>query len=829
MLKNDLPVAIRNVRRCKGYIVVNFDKLVVEAAVCLLIPRYVEHALGYDLFHEKRDDNKVLSASVTGLVGSLCAVWRGGAMRGRLVGVLLIGFLALAVPTEVEAQTIVSELAADSYSVVPTADVQVDGVLDEAAWQRAQPIPLPFEVSPGDNLPARVETTCFVAFDDANLYLACDARDTDPDRIRAFITDRDDIFAHDNIGFVVDPFNDGRRAFVFSVNALGVQLDGILDELQGFDVAWDAIWNSAGRRTPDGFSVEVAIPFKSLRFPATDAVQTWSFYLWRHWPRSESVVLESRPVDRNNACYLCQSNRMTGIRGVAPGRNLELTPTFTSRRTDRREGVPNGPLEPGRVDSDAGLDLRWGITSDLTLNVALNPDFSQVEADAAQLDVNNTFALRFPEKRPFFLEGADLFGTPLEAVFTRSIADPLVGTKLTGKLGRNAVGAIVARDRVTNLIFPGSFGSSSATLDQEATTLIGRFRRDLGASSTIGALVTGREGAGYSNRVGGVDGFFRPFGPVTARVQYLHAETTYPDTVAVQNDQQIGRFGGDAFRAQVEYETRHWEFDTNYESVSSAFRADAGFMTLAGVRRLRLNATRLIWGRPDSWFTRLRFWAAYWFGEDEHGHAVDAWRVLSGQYTGPLQSDLGVFVRWRRQFFEGVTYTIFSPFISFEIRPSGNLFFRLGTILGNNIDFANARQADRVQLNPQVGVRLMQRVDLQVEHTFDRFKTEGQEIFTANLSEGRLVYHFNPRTFVRAIVQYRHTRRNLDVYVDEVDRVSESVFTQLLFSYKLNPQSVVFVGYSGTLSGATDAAFVETPLTQMDRTVFLKLGYAWRP
>jgi hypothetical protein len=344
------------------------------------------------------------------------------------------------------------------YEIKKTTDqVRIDAMLDEPVWQTAAKILLPFEVSPGDNTLASVATACHVAYDDKNLYFAFVASDPNPEQIRAYITDRDDNEGQDRVAFVIDPFNDLRRAFDFTVTPLGVQDDSVFDQQDGSsDDSWDAIWSSAGRLTDNGFVVEAAIPFKSLRFPETDEIQTWGFYAQRIRPRSERTEMRSMRVDWSNSCQLCQANLLIGIQNVAPGKNIQIAPSLTSSRTDERPAFPDGNLLNDDVNGDFGLDLSYGITSDLTLNATINPDFSQVEADVAQLDVNNQFALFFPEKRPFFLEGADLFATPLTAVFTRTIADPLFGTKLSGKVGSNVFGALLARDDVNNLLFPGS-------------------------------------------------------------------------------------------------------------------------------------------------------------------------------------------------------------------------------------------------------------------------------------------------------------------------------------------------------------------------------------
>ncbi|HSR42269.1 MAG TPA: DUF5916 domain-containing protein, partial [Longimicrobiales bacterium] len=388
------------------------------------------------------------------------------------------------------------------YPVRPAASaIDVDGRLEEPGWLAAEPIPLPWETAPGDNAPAPVRTECYVTFDEERLYLACVARDPDPDRIRAYITDRDDTEGHDRVVFALDPFDDARRAFEFGVSALGVQSDAVFEEQSGeSDASWDAIWSSAGRIAPEGWVVEAAIPFRSLRFPA-GGDRAWGFHVRREWPRSDRVETRSMHWDRDRACQLCQANRVTGISGVSPGLDVELVPTLTARVAEARRDFPAGELEGPGPEPEVGLDARWGVTTDLTLNATLNPDFSQVEADAPQLDANTRFALFFPEKRPFFLEGAELFRTPVEAVFTRTVVDPVVGMKATGKLGASAVGAMVALDETNVLLLPGNQGSESVSLDQRVLSAVGRFRRDVGASGTVGALYTARVADGYGNHV----------------------------------------------------------------------------------------------------------------------------------------------------------------------------------------------------------------------------------------------------------------------------------------------------------------------------------------
>ncbi|HET7600129.1 MAG TPA: DUF5916 domain-containing protein, partial [Gemmatimonadales bacterium] len=441
--------------------------------------------------------------------------------------------------------------AAASYRISPASGpIAVDGRMDEGAWQDATRIPIPYEWFPGDNVAPPVETDCRIAYDASAFYVACHALDPHPAAIRAHYADRDDLDRlpyDDHILMLLDPFNDERRGFQFRINAVGVQMDALYSTAEGIeDFSWDTIWESAGRITDDGYVVEVRIPFRSLRFPQSQTEQTWGLILERSWPRGTRHRMQSAPRDRNNACTLCEANKVTGFVGISPGSNVELYPTLTSHRTDVRDAFPAGPLASGSVKVDPGLDVRWGVTPNLSLNATANPDFSQVEADVAQLDVNTRFALFFPERRPFFLEGADFFATPIQAVFTRTVADPSGGLKLTGKFGTAGVGVFAAHDQVTNLILPSNQGSADTSLANNTITSTVRYRQDVGQASYVGALFTGREGSGdgYFNRVAGADAFLQLSPSHSVRLQALGSETEYPDALAQAFGQPRGRFVG---------------------------------------------------------------------------------------------------------------------------------------------------------------------------------------------------------------------------------------------------------------------------------------------
>lgn len=710
--------------------------------------------------------------------------------------------------------------------------VRVDGVLDDAAWAAAEPFDLPYEYFPADNAPAPVRTECRLAYDAATLYFACTAHDPEPHRIRANFTDRDAALGDDNVSLFLDPFHDQRRAFQFRINPLGVQMDATYSELyKSEDFTWDAIWTSAARRTEQGYVVEAAIPFSALRFPGTSDVQTWGIMVGRTYPRSVVHRLRSSFVRRNDACVLCQADRLTGLRGMRPGRGIELTPTLTTRRSDARTTFPDGALKTGEVKPELGFSGRWSVTPNVTLNATVNPDFSQVEADVAQLQVNERFALSYPEKRPFFLEGADFFQTPLDLVFTRSLIEPTGGVKLTGKEGAHAFAAFAVQDRFTSLLFPSNAGTAQALLQEDVQAVVGRYRRDVGRASTLGVLYTGRMGEDYGNHVAGVDGTVRLSPAAFVRFQYAHSQTDYPDSIAGVAKQRTEAFGGDMFNAVAVSSTRSWILQASYLDVGPRFRADAGFVPRADFRQLTTRAERVYWGRPGHWFRRLSVAGAAYNTMDYSGRLTDQSWVGTFSYQGSRQSTVGLAAGHNRRYFAGKTYTLLDARPTVQVSPSQRVTFTLSSRFGHDIDIANRRRAGIVQINPSVDLRLGRRFSLGGGYATRRLGTlsgdsvgAGREILKVRLTQMRAMYHLNVRTYLRAIVQYQDTRLNPEVYRATVTPERRTLFAQLLFSYKVNPQTVVFAGYTDDRLGLQSV-----DLTPTGRTFFLKLGYNFQP
>lgn len=741
--------------------------------------------------------------------------------RGLFLTVMLAGLVGF--HTTVMAQT---EPESNHHTVSKVqSKIKIDGILNETAWQTALKFKLPYEWWPGDNTPAPVETECMITYSRTMLYIGFRCVDPEPGKIRSHLMDRDNMTAFvkdDCVLIMIDTFNDERRGFQFWVNPMGVQADANFSESAGFeDFSWDAIWDSAGKITQFGYTIEIALPFNQLRFPKTKDKQTWGFILERFYPRNVRHKLGPYPKDRNRNCLLCQEMKISGFEDMSAGNNLEFDPTLTLVRTDNRESFPDGKMESGKIKVEPGITARWGITPNAVLGATINPDFSQVEADAAQLEVNRRFALYYPEKRPFFLEGADFFKTPMEAVFTRTVFEPLWGLKLTGKAGKSAFGLFSTQDQSNNLIFPSNQGSWSTSIDEDVYGGVLRYRRDVGRGSTLGVLYTGRVGEDYYNHVGGVDGFLRLSRKKNLHVQFLHSRTDYADAVALDNWQETGAFNGNALFVSFQHAARSLYYSFGYTDISPGFRADYGFIPRVDYRQYQGIIQPSIWGKKGGWFDKISFTFRGMRVDDHDGKLTDQELQCYITYNGPMQSTISPSFSLIKEFYNGVTYdkTFFQSFIDFQ--PIGGMVLAVYTAMGDSIDYTNNRLGKAFVFRTGVDWAVGKHTNVYFNSVFERLSLEGERIYNANIYQGSLVYSFNVRTFVRAIVQYTDIDRNLDMYTIPINPETKMLFTQFLFSYKINPQTVLFIGYSDNHLG-----MYGIDLTQRDRTFFLKIGYA---
>ena len=477
----------------------------------------------------------------------------------------------------------------------------IDGKLDEGVWAKAVVLKDFYQIQPGDNTPPSKPTEVLLGYDAKFLYIAFKATD-EPDKVRATVAKRDNIFQDDYVGFFLDTFNDKRKAFEAFFNPLGIQGDGILTEGRGEDFSVDILMDSKGIVHETGFNVEIAIPFKSLRFEAGKG-KLWGAHFFRRIKRFENELDSWMPFSRSIDSNLSQAGHLTGLEGISVERTIELIPSLTVSQNGRfvRSFNPLVPsaTDPGRIVNepvtlDLGLTAKFIPSSAVTVDLAINPDFAQVEADQLVVTANQRFPIFFPEKRPFFLEGIEIFQTPITTVHTRAIVDPDIAVKTTGKKGRNTFGLMVASDNgpgnlnaddrgalfsciEARALDPSKVCSNEKFIDKNAHIGVLRLKRDVGKENSIGMVATSYNFIEKHNQVLGLDGRFRLNKQTTMTFQTIG--TTSRNFFFDADDGETRYRTGNGFGYSADYNVsgRNWGWELYGEGFTQDYRADVGF------------------------------------------------------------------------------------------------------------------------------------------------------------------------------------------------------------------------------------------------------------
>jgi len=540
--------------------------------------------------------------------------------------------------------------------VVPRLDAPpvIDGKLDDAVWKQARVLKDFYQTEPGDHIAPSQPTEAFIGYDAKFIYIAFHAYD-EPSKIRANVAKRDAIFDDDYVGFFLDTFNDQRRAFEMDFNPLGIQADAIYTENNGEDFSFDLVMESKGMITADGYTVEVAIPFKSLRYEAGKG-KLWGAHFFRRIKRFNNEFNSWMPISRDVSGLLNQAGKLTGLEGISTERTLEIIPSFTVSETGRRVRTflqmpfpslaAEPQLGPGRmlnkpVEFDFGVTSKFGLTPTVTLDFAYNPDFAQVEADQTVVTANQRFPIFFEEKRPFFLEGKEIFDTASQVVHTRAIVDPDYAVKLTGKRGRNTFGLILASDNgpgnfneeeredkaieVLRLRRPRGAGESeddfnarlnraqfteanfARFVDKNAFVGVLRLKRDVGKESSVGMFATSYNFTERHNQLLGIDARFKldPKTFTTFEIIGTNSKNNFRDPATDQTTYR--NRNGFAYNYLLDYTGRYFGYALSANGRTRDYRADVGFTRRTNTNNLNFGFRLSTEPNPKAILTSFRF------------------------------------------------------------------------------------------------------------------------------------------------------------------------------------------------------------------------------
>jgi hypothetical protein len=707
--------------------------------------------------------------------------------------------------------------------------VEIDGDLSDPGWQGVRKIEEWYETNPGDNLPPKVSNVAWLAYDDSHLYAAFEFGETEAGSVRSPLGDRDNVPAYTDYGGVIlDPRGDGKVAQMFLANARGIQYDAISSDASGEDSSPDFFWEAAGGITESGWRLEIRIPFASIRYVDPNP-HHWGILLYRNRPREFRYQYFTSRLPRGRNCFVCSSRDLTGVANLPTGKHWVVAPFATAVQLAEPSGEIGSKLETRDADFEAGADLKWLPNPNTVIDATINPDFSQIESDTAQITANERFALFLPEKRPFFLESVDLLSTEIQAVYTRTFASPRWGGRATGGGEAYKYTVFVGEDRGGgSAILPGPESSELVTQDFESLVAVGRFRRDFG-KAFASFLYSGREiDGGGSNRVFGPDFEWRPTEQDTITGQLLWSASETPDRPDLAEEWDGRKLEGHALELWWNRATATWDYFLFGGDVDEEFRADNGFVPQVGYRRGLGEIGRTF--RPtDSAVSRLRLFTWTEYQEDEDGRAL----------LREIVPGLGVDTLWnsfiRFEFSLSEIRSGDTMFERFQIRPivdirPGRVLSRIyleGTF-GDEVDFVHSRAGDGTLLLLQTDLRPTDHLQLALTYNLRRLDVDvpgrgSERLFDSEVSRLKAVYLFNARTWLRLIGQWVETNRAVELFTDEVERRDAFLAGSLVFAYKLNWQTVLYLGYADNreLDPHDD-------LQAAGRQGFFKISYAFR-
>jgi hypothetical protein len=738
------------------------------------------------------------------------------------------------------------------------ADIRVDGVLDEEAWQQAALLTSFTRYFPNDGAEAVDSTEVLVWYSATALHLGLRAFEPHGD-VRATLADRDRLTQDDRFEVLLGTLNDGRQALVFEVNPFGIQADGSVVETgrteragrEAPDLSQDFVWQSKGRLTDTGYEVELRIPFKSIRYQSGD-VQDWTFNVVRviqHSGYEDSWA----PASRSNATFIGQSGALLGLTDMKRGLVVDLNPTLTQRAPGARAPIGAG-WSYGFSNPDVGGNLRWGVTNNLTANATVNPDFSQVEADQGQVVYDPRQALFFAERRPFFLDGIELFNTPNQLVYTRRIVQPEAAVKLTGTaLGFN-VGLLSAVD--------DEVGSRSGT-DNPIYNIL-RLQRDIGQSSRIGVLYTDKMDGDDYNRLASLDARL-VFAKTWALQAQLAGSVTRRDGASVT---------APLWDVQLNRQARNWRARNSFKGISRDFGAQAGFIGRAGIVQAISNNTYSFYGKPgaliETYTPGIRLDGLWQYERFTDGRPWQDWKIhltQAARLRGGWNVGLSAFIEsfgydsllYRNYFTEqpggsGGLDTL--PYAGTPRLPNFDLYLQLGTpefshfsfagtfIYGQDENFFEWSSATIGVMDVGMTVRPTDQLRLNFTYVGQHYwrKTDGTRVAVSHIPRLKVEYQASRFAFVRLVSQYvfedvddlrDDSRTEAPILIRSggtfrraVARRDKALRTDLLFSLQPNPGTVFFLGYGQSLESPD--ALRDPVMRRTNDAFFTKLSYLFR-
>ena len=669
--------------------------------------------------------------------------------------------------------------------------IKIDGNLTELEWGKAKGTNYFFEIEPGENIIPAEKTEVKVAYDDQNLYVAFWAF-ADPKDIRASFQKRDQAWMDDFVAIFLDTYGDANTGTMIGANPYGIQMDAKNNGGGDDDPTFDLVYESKGMITDEGYQVEMAIPFSSLSFPDKE-VQEWKVGFYRSLPREKRSQIIWGGFDRTNPCFLCQMGTLIGIQGIKQRGSFEFLPAIVGSQVAELD--QNNTLQKGNVQGEASFGIKYSLSSDRVIELTINPDYSQVEADEEQVDVNTTFALFFPEKRPFFNAGNDLIDTWINAIYTRSINNPIASGRMINRGQKNSWYLLSAIDENSPYTIPGEEQSFSLSGGRSISNIF-RFRRTLEEASFFGILATDRRMVDNdgSGSVVGFDTRYKFNKTYQVEFQTLFSHTKEPhDSLLISNvnfgDNHTFTFDGESFTGnamELEFrrETEHWGLETGYDHRSPAFRADNGFISNNNQRRVYLESYWVY--TPDKMISKVVGGFHSGIESNFDGQIKTRYTSFFGNVMLPRQTRLAAnIITIPYNHFKNTELTGLWK-IRLRINSQFNKLISFGGSLGRSIEKVTFLEIPEKGSSNSFSLwtRLKVSDRMQVGGTYENHRMttldKKEEYYSGYLTGIRMNYQYNQALSFRLLGQYND--------------FSQTFQLQPLVSYQPSPFTIFYIG-----------------------------------
>ena len=668
--------------------------------------------------------------------------------------------------------------------------IKIDGIMTPNEWNGAKIFDLKYEVDPGDNTNAPFKTTAFVLYSETKLYIAFDAKISDITLLRASIKERDTAWGDDWVSIAVDTYDDNRNLIIVGANAYGSQIDfKLASGDDNGDPGFDLNYDSSGSINKEGYIVEMAIPFSEFQYKKKD-ILNWKIGFYREaWLKSK-IGISSSKFDKGDNCLSCQFKTYIELKGINPKKRLDFLPFISGNYIGNSDGEK---LKYDKPSIKVGLNTRYDLSSSTSLDVTINPDFSQVESDVTKIDVNSQFAINYQEKRPFFNEGKDILSSLGELVYSRSINNPIFASKLVNQGEKSRIYFLTSYDMDTPYLVPGEDRSYIGKGEESFGNIL-RYQRIYPNGSNIGLLTTNRfyKGGGMGNLIAG-DANIRLNKNYRINFDFAHSMTEEPNNDWLSTDDVVSgksislngeKFSGNKIGIGFNRSTKNWRSELLLDQYSPLFRTNMGFVTNNNYKQISFDHTYVNDRdkKVTMYFAKIK--SKFKYSYSGKLKQINLMPLYSMRFKNGFQLTYGYAIIPFEEY-KGIEFNNYGlNFINLRYSPSEKINISSRVVIGSDIAYniddpvVGNRSSMAFEFDYQPSDKF--NIGLMLSSESMKYKVTNEEIYNGYILRTDSNYQFNRDLSLKLVLEYND--------------FSNHLFIQTLLKWNPNPSTIFYLG-----------------------------------